>query len=131
LLYSGDKSPLCFFSKKIIPFALNLGLDPNEQDAQGNTPLTYFVSLEKTKKIKILLEHGADQNRANFKGSTPLRYALAAKKPNLDLIELLLGKEIDFSLYPKVEKRLYKQCMGNGDFELLKKLIKRSYDNLQ
>ena len=61
LLYNAVRSRNINMIQKI----LSLGLDVNQQDIYGRTPLMTAVNFGNKEKIKILLEHGADPNIKN------------------------------------------------------------------
>ena len=63
---------------------LELGADPNPQDAQGNTPMHRLAQRGTGREFaKLLLKHGADLSIRNVKGETPMDLAAKAKQPAL------------------------------------------------
>lgn len=71
----------------LVRLLLELGADPNIQDANGTTNLHYAVILRKKKIIELLLKHNADLNILDNKNRTALEYAKIAG--NEEIIKLL------------------------------------------
>ena len=67
---------------------VNVGVDLNEQDHDGNTPLTWAASNSYIQIIKLLVDAGADLNIRNNKGQTPL--IIAAAYASIEAIVLLI-----------------------------------------
>ncbi len=65
-----------------VKVALELGVDPNIADPQGNTALHAAARLGRNPVIAHLVEHGADRSAKNGDGQTPL--ALATAEQHLD-----------------------------------------------
>jgi len=84
-------------------YLLNMGLDPNSQDFQGNTPLHYAVKYNQIRIIKKLLQNGADKNKLNKNKISPT--VLARENPELS--EIFIKKGICQKLFfkPDINKR--------------------------
>ena len=57
---------------------LALGVDPNEPEADGTTPLMRAVHLRRAEIAQLLIAASADVDKANFYGVTPLYVAARA-----------------------------------------------------
>ena len=53
-------------------YLLNLGINVNSKDKEGNTALHYAVRMNQIRIIKKLIQRGADVNITNFRKKTPL-----------------------------------------------------------
>jgi hypothetical protein len=70
---------------EIAKLLISCGADPNEEDANGNSPLAMCSS---TQMAEVLLLHGADANTINHQNETVLN--LAAKRGSSDMMLLLM-----------------------------------------
>jgi len=68
---------------------LELGADPNQRDASGNTPLFFLIDLDRAAGIAPLLAAGAELEARNASGATPL--LAAARVGRLAMVEALLA----------------------------------------
>jgi len=66
------------------------GIDPNDRDSNGSTPLIKAAENKHMDTVQILLDQGADINPSNDAGDTPLLRAL--QKGNLPLSQLFLDR---------------------------------------
>ncbi|MBB2486364.1 ankyrin repeat domain-containing protein [Mitsuaria sp. WAJ17] len=75
-------------------FVMNLllaGVDPNQADALGNTPLHKAIMEESERVVKLLIEHPhADVNALNQAGETPVM--LAALRGRLRWVQALVQR---------------------------------------
>uniref|UniRef100_A0A6G6ADN6 Ankyrin repeat-containing protein n=1 Tax=Borely moumouvirus TaxID=2712067 RepID=A0A6G6ADN6_9VIRU len=103
-----DKTSLMYACKlsindsnyKVIKFLIGIGLDVNDKDLCGKTPLMYLLeNVETTKSIdrnniqclKLLLNKGADINRSDYSNNTVFNYLIKSKnKQTLRILEILL-----------------------------------------
>lgn len=76
---------------------LRYGVDVNEIDEYGFTPLIETAIVDNTKFTKILLDHGADPNTQDVTGGTALQWA--AENNNLALSKLLLENRANPNAY--------------------------------
>ena len=77
-------------------FLLNLGIDPNIQDAKGYTALHYAVKYNNTRIIKKLLQKGADINiKENKYNKSPVMMA----KNKAEILEIFRKKGICEKLF--------------------------------
>ena len=61
-------------------FLLNMGIDPNIKDQQGNTALHYAVKNGHTRIIKKLLQNGANSNIVNNNKISPIMLARESRE---------------------------------------------------
>jgi ankyrin repeat protein len=85
-------------------YLLSLGMDPNAQDINGNTPLHYAVKYNQIRIIKKLLQNGAKKNIINkTQKKTPVM--MAEDKP--EILEIFRKKGICEKLFfkPDISKK--------------------------
>lgn len=75
---------------------INVGVDLNEQDNDGTTPLTWAASNSYIQIIKLLVNAGADLNIQNNKGQTSL--IIAAAYASIEAIVLLIDGGADWNI---------------------------------
>jgi ankyrin repeat protein len=72
-------TPLHFGAAKnlgsVVQLLLDVGVDVNLRDGQGDTPLHHASADGRVDMVKFLIMHGADVNAANDKGEMPLKIA--------------------------------------------------------
>lgn len=68
--------------------SLNNGVDPNEQDSRGWSPLMWAAAENKIDAVKLLIAHGSNPNLINYLGRTALMYA--ARYGYIQIVRLLL-----------------------------------------
>ena len=86
-----------------IIYLLNMGLNPNLQDINGNTPLHYAVKYGQSRIIKKLLHNGADKNILNKNKVSPSMLA----RENPELSDIFSKKGICQKLFfkPDINKK--------------------------
>jgi ankyrin repeat protein len=93
-----DKTSSSYF--EIINLLINSGINLNQIDKEGHSPLTLSVLKCEKEIVRILLNNNADVNHQVMKdGNTPLHYAVNLNKP--DLIQMLLLRKPDLGIQNK------------------------------
>ena len=77
-----------------VKMAIDLGVDPNVADPQGDTVLHAAARLGRNRVITHLVEHGANLHAENQEGQTPLAAAIALERDSLT-VDLLRSLERD------------------------------------
>jgi len=72
---------------------LQQGLDVNQRDSVGNTPLLFAARYGRTSLVDYLLDHGADVDAETFSGITPLQETI--RRGNMDVLRALLAAGAD------------------------------------
>lgn len=74
---------------------LEQGVDPNQLNDEGKTPLIKALfEANNFKKAELLIEYGADINGKDGKGITPLMYA-SYKDKYIDIVKFLIKHKVD------------------------------------
>jgi len=107
--------------EQTIILLLNAGVDPNSQDIDGQTPLSFAASGGITGCVKILLEHGANPNARGMQGATPLIFA--AQNGHCEIVELLLQAGADISIPDDNGWQPWRVARANKYLDLADKLI--------
>jgi ankyrin repeat protein len=101
---------------------LNNGVNVNQEDKEGNTPLYRASEMGHTEAVKLLLSKGADVNKAKKDGDTPL--TIASYEGHTEIVKLLLAKGADINKVDKDgETALYVASEGNR-FDIVEMLRK-------
>lgn len=121
-----------------LAFLIEQGLDPNEGNIVGETPLHLAISKNKKSYIDFLLQQGADLNQPNKNGETPLYAAVVHQVCDAETYGKLTAYGTpDFSLANKYGETLLLGALrmrGSGtgrDIALLKALINDGADVYQ
>ena len=108
---------------EMLRFLLSLGVNVNEKDRKGYTPLMASVSrTDDTEIVQSLLSYGADINAQNKSGTTALIIATRLGKP--DMIRLLIRSKADLYIKDNKGKIAIRYC----SFPDCKKLFKEEID---
>jgi len=84
-------------AEDLVPVLRQRGIDLNEKDVKGNTPLNYSILVGDLKLASQLIKEGADLNESNYQGMTPLH--LVAYYNDLTISKELLQRNADVN-YP-------------------------------
>ncbi|MFQ3621603.1 MAG: ankyrin repeat domain-containing protein [Spirochaetales bacterium] len=93
---------------KIAEKLLSQGVEVNQRDLMGNTPLHKAVRYPEM--VKLLLDKGADINAQNLLGETPLHIAI----PYKETVELLLSRGADKGIKNFMGRTAIDYCMDRG-----------------
>jgi ankyrin repeat protein len=92
-LWEAAQQGNCVMIEKLI--RQEKGIDINQADTNGYTPLYWAAENSHTKAVQLLLELGADINQADNNGYTPL--LLAARNDPADVVQLLIDLGADIN----------------------------------
>mgnify|MGYP002136588126 CR=1 FL=1 len=95
----------------VVGVLLEKGMNINQQDVHGYTPLMYAVLENKPELVKALLDKGADPHITNKLGKTAMHIALQSKDPQSLAVPFIepLGKIDSFAAKAMLEK-IAKEC---------------------
>lgn len=93
------------------------GVDPNEADKQGWTPLHFAAQRRSPDAAKVLLDHGVTVDLQDQYGNTPLLRAVFESKGEGEMIALLLacGADPDLANTHDVSPRSLANTIANHD----------------
>jgi hypothetical protein len=121
-----------------LSFLIDQGLDPNEGNVVGETPLHLAINKNKKSYIEFLLQRGADLNQANKEGETPFYAAVVHQVCDAETYRKLSAYNTpDFSLANKYGETLLLGAVRmrskgtERDAELLKALMNDGADVYQ
>ena len=77
------------------------GVDVNEKDKYGDTPLHYAAGYGRINVVKLLMEKGANPNAKNENGATPLHHAMY-KSGNAETVKELIKGGADVRAKTKI-----------------------------
>ncbi|KAJ5115603.1 hypothetical protein N7526_011484 [Penicillium atrosanguineum] len=102
-------------------FLAQEGLDVNQCDNDGWTPLHHAIAIGNTKVCQLLVEKGADVNLANSLGETALMFC--AKHSNLEAATLLIESGADVNQENRVGWTPLTYCARYCDSAQIAKLL--------
>lgn len=121
-----------------LTFLLEQGVDPNEGNVVGETPLHLAINKNKNSYIEFLLQHGANLNQPNKDGETPFYAAVVHQVCDADTYRKLAAYSTpDFSIANKQGETLLLGAVRmrskgtERDAELLKALLNDGADVYQ
>ncbi|MEW6302593.1 MAG: ankyrin repeat domain-containing protein [Verrucomicrobiota bacterium] len=113
----------------IVAIAVQRGVDVNEADTNGRTPLMCAAMAGDLASAQVLLSAGANPNPVNKYGSTPLLEAL--RWPHLEVVRLLLEAGVNPNLgAPYDGPALFQSAQKEQALELIPLLLKHGADPL-
>ena len=109
-------------SKNIIAKLVELGIDFDIADRDGNTPLHHAVNYGCLINVEFLLELGADLSIKNNKSNSPLH--VACSNNNLECVRILISHKADVNLPGGNDKTpIIKAVEAEADIELIELLL--------
>ena len=119
----------------IFKLLLNSGVDINNDNGLGQSPLSYIChikpSMHYKRFVELSLEHGADVNYRDKSGITPLLWACQydISVEDIEVVKLLLEHGADPDIYGNTPKSLplYNACWYENK-ELVKLLLEHGAD---
>jgi ankyrin repeat protein len=100
---------------------LALGVDPNETEYDGTTPLMRAVGSERPDLAQLLVEANADVNKANYYGVTALY--LAAREGDAALTRMLLAAGADANVTLPAGETVLMTAAKAGNPEVVRALL--------
>jgi ankyrin repeat protein len=85
--------------KEIVEYFLGKGVDVNNADKEGNTPLMAAAAARETAVLELFLSKAKNINAQNLKGESALTYAVRYGSP--EAVNLLLAKGADVNVKDK------------------------------
>ena len=107
---------------------LALGVDPNEPEADGTTPLMRAVHAQTPDLARLLIDAGADVRKANYYGVTALYIAARAGDPVATRMLLAAGADAN-AVLPAGETVLMTAAKA-GSAEVVRALLTGGFEEL-
>lgn len=112
----------------MIMFLLEKGANPNQPDADFNSPLMIAIQSNNFKIAKILIQAEADCEMPNKNKLTPLHFA--CKYGNKEIVEILLNKNVDVNVIDNTDSSPLYYAVDRQDPIITKMLIDHGADPL-
>jgi ankyrin repeat protein len=133
-LYLKDPTILIYASKvynenigtDIIEVLINLNIDVNIKDIDGNTPLYAAAFLGHLEIVKFLVDRGADINIKSNDDTSPL-YA-AAMNGHLEIVKFLVDRGADINIKKNYDTSPLYAAAYKGHLEIVEFLVNRGAD---
>jgi hypothetical protein len=93
------------------------GVDVNERDALGKSPLSIAIEMGNLELVKLLIEEGAGINIYDYSGQTPL--CLAVRSNHIAIVAFLLDRGADVNLCDDWDQMPLFFSEGNKEIESL------------
>jgi uncharacterized protein len=100
---------------------LALGVDPNEPEQDGTTPLMRAVQLELPEIARLLIDASADVKKANYYGVTPLY--VAARAGDAAATRMLLAAGADANATLPAGETVLMTAAKTGDADVVRALL--------
>ncbi|KAK5638464.1 hypothetical protein RI129_012759 [Pyrocoelia pectoralis] len=110
----------------IIAELLDLGLDPDEQDDRGNTPLLIAIKSEAVDTVKRLLERGANVHIRNNQYNSCLHCAV--DQSNMELFSLLIATDTNLNCWNTLGETPLLRALKNEKLEYAHVLLSQGAD---
>lgn len=83
---------ICAGNIERVKYLVERGVDINEKDNEGSTPLILAAILGNAEVVGLLINKGADIEAKNAHGQTALSAAAGIRRNNIDILRLLVDK---------------------------------------
>jgi ankyrin repeat protein len=100
---------------------LALGVDPNDSEGDGTTPLMRAVQLQRPDLVMLLIDAGADVRKANYYGVTALY--IAAREGDLAAVRTLLAAGADANATLPAGETVLMTAAKTGDAAIVRALL--------
>jgi ankyrin repeat protein len=110
----------------LVQFLIDEGLDPNDRDESGETPLFWAVAEPNLQAADVLLANGAELEVFNDEGFAPIHTAVY--DGGTETIDYLLSKEVSIDLNSRHGTTLLHTAAGALDKDLILFLIEKGSD---
>ena len=110
----------------IMKLLMIAGVDVNQKDNSGDSPIHYAASGKNIDIIKLLLNKNANINEKNNKGYSPLH--IATMMGNLDYVNILLDAGANINSTNNRGGSPLSLAAFNNNIDIVKKLVERGAD---
>ncbi|MBN2315145.1 MAG: ankyrin repeat domain-containing protein [Sedimentisphaerales bacterium] len=107
---------------ELVKSLLSGGMDVNEKNRMGWTPLHTALSKGKTEIAELLISKNADLNAKDNQGKTPLYLAIETDQKKF--VDLLLAKNVDVNAVTRGGQNALTLARSKGDTALTELLVK-------
>jgi ankyrin repeat protein len=110
--------------------AVDEGVDVNEKNPDGYTPLHFANNIEDNKEFtKLLIDNGAEVNAKSKRGATPLHVAASTRNGRTDIAELLVANGAEVNAKNTMGRTpLHETAAWSTDIGLIELLIDKGAD---
>jgi len=102
------------------------GINLNEKDSDGLTPLAYSLKNDDEKMFNLLIERGADINKKILDGTSHLIFYISNRRYNLIKNILESGADLDFQ--DKLGRTALMNAIERSNFNAVSILISKNFD---
>ena len=102
------------------------GIDPNQKNSYGYTPLYYAIKYKNVDAIQLLIKYGADVNFQHYDADTPLIYSMELGDEKIT--ELLIDGKADINQPSKYHLPPIIKAMYSTNSNIAKLLIEKKCD---
>lgn len=117
-----------FGNRTAVENFLALGVDPNEPEFDGTTPLMRAVGSERPDLAQLLVDANADVNKANYYGVTALY--LAAREGDAAMTRMLLAAGANANVTLPAGETVLMTAAKAGNPEVVRALLTGGNDNV-
>ncbi|EEQ35315.1 pfs [Microsporum canis CBS 113480] len=114
--------------KSIVRLLLDQNVDPNRQDKEGGTPISWAATNGHESIVRLLLDQNIDPNCRDNTGNTPL--SRAAGNGYESVVKLLLDQNVNLNCRDDTGNTPLSRAAGNGYESVVKLLLDQNVNNL-